>query len=365
MGLFSALRDRRKARKRRKAREDIFDALDEARRTAPTREITVNERLVIFSDHHKGSRDGADDFQRCERAYNAALTYYNFLGWHLVELGDVDELWENTFAEVASSYPQTMRLAADFHAQGSGRYTRLYGNHDLAWTDAELFADCMTEHGYGGITPLGSLRLAVGDGEGRRLGELLLVHGHQGTADSDRHARRSKFFVRRGWRPLQRLLNRPWNTPSVDWDLRGEHASTMATWAQDRRQVLIAGHTHLPVFFNQRKTPEPPPEAMAPDEGTDPQVAEALRRARAAWAEAEAVWLANQQPVPLATPCYFNTGCCSFGDGDITGIEIADGEIRLVRWPADPDTDRRQLGTPLRLEDVFERVASHEPAAVG
>jgi hypothetical protein len=78
-----------------------------------------------------------------------------------------------------------------------------------------------------------------------------------------------------------------------------------------------------------------------------------------------AVRLANQQPVPLATPCYFNTGCCSFGDGDITGIEIADGEIRLVRWPADPDTDRRQLGTPLRLEDVFERVASHEPAAVG
>ena len=25
-------------------------------------------KLVVFSDHHKGARDGADDFQRCERA---------------------------------------------------------------------------------------------------------------------------------------------------------------------------------------------------------------------------------------------------------------------------------------------------------
>ena len=36
----------------------------------------------------------------------------------------------------------------------------------------------------------------------------------------------------------------------------------------------------------------------------------------------------------VSPPCYFNTGCCSFPDGDITGIEIADGAIRLVRWPA-------------------------------
>jgi hypothetical protein len=365
MGLFAALRNRRKAWKRHKARENIFNALDEARTNASRRDIAVDDRLVIFSDHHKGSRDGADDFQRCERAYNAALVYYSFLGWHLVELGDVEELWENTFNEVASSYPQTLRLAAEFHAEGRRRYTRLYGNHDLAWKDADLFADSMTEHGYGGVTPLGSLLLAVNNRDGRRLGELLLVHGHQGTADSDRYARRSKFFVKRGWRPLQRLLNRPWNTPSVDWELRGEHATAMAEWAQERHQVVIAGHTHLPVFFNQRKTPDPPPETMAPDESTDPQVAEALRLARAAWADAEVVRLANQRPVTLATPCYFNTGCCSFGDGDITGIEIADGDIRLVRWPADPDTDRRQLGTPLRLDEVFEQVAQGQPVPGG
>jgi len=356
MRLIGSPRKRWKARKRRKVREDIFDGLDAAYGNPSRFAISVDDRLVIFSDHHKGARDGADDFQRCERAYNAALAYYHFLGWHLIELGDVEELWENTFAEVASCYSETLRLAAAFHQSDPPRYTRLYGNHDLAWRDTELFASCMTEHGYGEATPLESLLVTVKDREGHVLGDLLLLHGHQGTADSDRHARRSKFFVRRAWRPVQRLLNRPWNTPSMDWALRGEHASTMAAWAQKHRQVLIAGHTHQPVFFNQRKTPDPPPETMAPDEQSNPRIVEALRLARAAWADAEAVRLDRQRLIIMDAPYYFNTGCCSFGDGDITGIEIADGEIRLVRWPADPDTDRRVLGTPLRLDEVFARV---------
>src|SRR5919199_477242 len=220
MGLWNTVRGRLKARKRRKTRDAIFVALDEARRAAVRREITVDDRVVIFSDHHKGARDGADDFQRCERAYNAALVYYHYLGWHLVELGDVEELWENTISEVTSNYPETLRLAAAF--QADGRYTRFYGNHDLAWQDAELFAENMAAHGYAGVAPLGSQILAVKDASGRVLGELLLVHGHQGTADSDRHARSSEFFVHRAWRPVQALLNRPWNTPSVDWRLGGD-----------------------------------------------------------------------------------------------------------------------------------------------
>ena len=30
--------------------------------------------------------------------------------------------------------------------------------------------------------------------------------------------------------------------------------------------------------------------------------------------------------------CYFNTGCCRFDDGDITGLELEDGRLRLVKW---------------------------------
>lgn len=355
MGIFDAVRDRWKARKREKTREAIFAALDRAYSAADERELAATDRVVIFSDLHKGARDGADDFQRCERAYNAALAYYNHLGYDLIELGDVEELWENSFDEIAASYPQTLRLAAAFH--DDGRYLRLFGNHDLAWKQSERFEELMGKHGFSGVEPLEALRIVVNDSTGRRVGELFLVHGHQGKADSDRHANRSAFFVRRGWRPLQMLLNRPWNTPSVDWALRGEHADTMATWAGENHRVLIAGHTHLPVFFNERKEAEATPADVPAVPGEDPQVTEARRRARVEWAKAEVERLRTQVPIRLDTPCYFNTGCCAFGDGDITGLEIRDNTIVLVRWPADPQVDRQPLTKPMALEEVFRLTA--------
>jgi hypothetical protein len=58
-------------------------------------------------------------------------------------------------------------------------------------------------------------------------------------------------------------------------------------------------------------------------------------------------------------PYYFNTGRCLFGDGDVTGMEIADGDIRLVRWP---DDDHRPLPKTLArrsLRQIVDAVARH------
>jgi len=298
MGILDAVRSRSKKRKRRRTRVEIHDALDRAFRDAVTRAIVDGaDRYVIFSDHHKGGRDGADDFQRCERTYNAALAYYYKLGYHLVELGDVEELWENSFEEVALSYPATLALAAEF--QADGRYTRMWGNHDLAWKGCDLFQERMSPFGYGDVVPIEALRLAIMDGAGKLVVELFLVHGHQGTADSDRHAMRSRFFVRYGWRALQRRLNRPWTTPSVDWALRGEHAEHMESWATERGRVLVAGHTHMPVFFQSAKQPAATTaEVPSPDEA-DPQCKEALRLAWHEWAKAEEERLRRQPRLHL------------------------------------------------------------------
>ena len=336
MALLDPLRKSLEKRKQAKTRKDIHDALTRAYEHAETAELAADERVVILSDQHKGARDGADDFQRCERAYNAALAYYNALGYRLVELGDVEELWENTLDEVLPSYERTLRLAAAFFQQGAG-YTRLYGNHDLAWKDTDYFRSKMGAYGYADIEPIEALKVLVKDAAGEPLVELFLAHGHQGTASSDRYAFFSKVFVRFGWRRLQRLINRPWNTPSQDWKLRGAHAEDMELWASANKHVLIAGHTHMPVFFQSQKAPAEPPADLATG-ASDPAEAEALRLARLQWAAAEVVRLSNQPPITLATPCYFNTGCCSFGDGDITGIEIRDGEIRLIRWASAPET---------------------------
>jgi hypothetical protein len=190
MDLLGPVRQWLRGRKRRRTGE----AIAEAYARAGTFALSPATPVVIFSDHHRGGRDGADDFQRCERTYNAALAYYFELGYHLMELGDVEELWENTFDEVVASYPVTLALAARFREVG--RYTRFFGNHDLAWSEPELFRQRMWERGYDGVVPIEALRILVGDGTA--AGELFLVHGHQGTADSDRRAKLSEFSLKRG-----------------------------------------------------------------------------------------------------------------------------------------------------------------------
>lgn len=215
----------------------------------------------------------------------------------------------------------------------------------------------MGAYGYGEVVPIEALRLAIEDAAGEFVGELFLVHGHQGTADSDRHAKRSRFFVNHVWRPAQALLNRPWNTPSVDWKLRGDHADHMQRWAAKQGRVLVAGHTHMPVFFQGVKKPAVTSTVGSRVTESDSARSDALLLARAEWAKAEKERLRRQPSVELATPCYFNTGCCSFGDGDITGLEIRDGEIWLVRWPCTPQTDPEPPLEHMKLAKVFDLAA--------
>ena len=50
--------------------------------------------VIIFTDLHKGTRDGADDFGICESNYLAALDYYQQRKFYYINLGDSEELWE-------------------------------------------------------------------------------------------------------------------------------------------------------------------------------------------------------------------------------------------------------------------------------
>jgi hypothetical protein len=86
-----------------------------------------------------GGRNRADDFRWSERAYNAALAKYHTMGHHLVVLGDGDELWQERPGAIIEAYQHTLELEARFHQ--AGRFHRVWGNHDDAWS-----ADFLVRH---------------------------------------------------------------------------------------------------------------------------------------------------------------------------------------------------------------------------
>ncbi|MEW6651126.1 MAG: serine/threonine protein phosphatase, partial [Chloroflexota bacterium] len=55
-------------------------------------EFSNSDRLVFFSDVHRGNNSWADEFARNETIYLCALQYYYDHNYTYVEVGDGDEL---------------------------------------------------------------------------------------------------------------------------------------------------------------------------------------------------------------------------------------------------------------------------------
>ena len=55
-------------------------------------------------------------------------------------------------------------------------------------------------------------------------------------------------------------------------------------------------------------------------------------------------------------PTYFNSGCCCFPDGDITGIEIDNGYMRLVKWKKEQQQPARTILEEISLEILGTQV---------
>ena len=254
-----------------------------------------DDDFIIFSDQHKGNKSWADDFSTCEKNYIAALDEYNRKNFTFINLGDSEELWKFKIQEILPANQEAFASEAAFHPD---RYLKTFGNHDLLWKnklDVHL-----------NLSKTFKMPLTVYEGiilrdEERDL-DIFLTHGHQGDILSDNNAF-STWIVAHIWMPLQRYLRININSPSSDFSLRNKHNRMMYEWSSSRRNlVLVTGHTHQPIFASGKYYKHPSNSIPQAD---------------------------SQKEL---TPNYFNTGCCCYNDGDITGIEITDGKIRLVKW---------------------------------
>ncbi len=310
-------------------------------------------KVIVFSDLHRGKFDKADDFRRAHRAYRAALGWYLEQGYELWLLGDVEELWENKAKDIVAKYEEALELERCFVAPGGPGLRRFYGNHDLDWSRPKWVKEHLADW-LDGTPVIESLRLHVREG-GQPRGMFFFVHGHQGTRSSDTLAAVSRLPVRYVWPAIQRTQGWIATTPAESPDLRDKHDRAMADWAMARarserrhaRPVLVAGHTHHPIFPGEPpQRPQGEQLAALREElaGEQNPAGRAELRGRIELMRAE-LWEPPYNPPSIVPPCYFNTGCASFPDGDVTCLELngeqlvdaedtrdGRGKIRLVRW---------------------------------
>ena len=305
-------------------------------------------RYIIFSDQHKGAKNGSDDFAFSERNYLAALEYYNGNKFSYINLGDCEELWENSLSAVKKFNAPSFEKEKAFIARNA--YIKVFGNHDLYW-DNDPLAGFELEKVYGQKIRIYEGVILQAHIHDQTL-EIFLTHGHQGDTLSDGNAF-SKWFVANIWAPLQSYLGLNPNTPAYDDHLKTAHNKLMYEWAaaQDGL-VLITGHTHQPVFESltllerlYRKL------SLARETGNDVEV-KALE-------EQIVLKKIKGEIMPDFTgykQTYFNSGCCCFADGDITGIELDQGTIRLIKWEYENNVSTRIVLEELPLRTLLQQV---------
>jgi predicted phosphodiesterase len=287
----------------------------------------TNQKFIILSDHHKGAKNGADDFALAEKNYLHALQYYNNEGYFYIALGDCEELWENTLAAVKKTNLPSFEKEKLFLARKA--FIKVFGNHDLEW-DNNPFAPLELEKIYGEKVPIYEGVILTININNQAL-KIFLTHGHQGDAISDGNWF-SKWFVAKIWAPLQAYLAINPNTPAFEDHLKTDHNRFMYEWvAQKTNILLITGHTHQPVFESLTHIERLYRKLAIARETADNATIESLE------AQIQLKKLSGQT-IPDFTAyksSYFNSGCCCFDEGDITGIEIADGKIKLIKWEYD------------------------------
>lgn len=263
--------------------------LDRAYREAKTIPFDDDSKFILFSDCHRGDNSFADDFANNRNTYYHALQHYYKKGFNYIEIGDGDELWENlSFKTIFEAHKHVYLLIKDFYDQG--RLHMIWGNHDMSYrvpknVEKNLFTyfdpvSGETQALFQGITYHEGLVLK----HQKTKQKLFLTHGHQADTWNYVFWKWSRFLVRVLWKPLNVMGISDPTTPAKNYtELIKVERRTKKWITENNNLVTIVGHTHRPRF--------PKPGHIA----------------------------------------YFNDGSCVH-PRSITGIEIENGEISLIKW---------------------------------
>jgi UDP-2,3-diacylglucosamine pyrophosphatase LpxH len=295
---------------------------------------------IIFSDQHKGAKDGSDDFALAEKNYLAALDYYNEKAYTFVSLGDAEELWENTWLSVKKCNTENFQAEKKFIERNA--FIKVFGNHDIFWGNDPL-AGFHLKNVYKQEVKVYEAVLLKSSKNGL---DIFLTHGHQGDGQSDNNAF-SAWFISNIWAPLQSFLAINFNTPAYDASRKTLHNQMMYEWSASQK-CLLPVFESLTYIERLNRSLE-----LHKKENRSEDIMVLQGKIKQAW---------GKEPPQLITnidmqPSYFNSGCCCYSDGEITGIEISDGEIRLIEWKNKADSPPERVVLEANsLEKLTEKV---------
>ncbi|WP_194976271.1 metallophosphoesterase [Aquiflexum lacus] len=303
--------------------------------------------FIILSDVHKGNRKGRDEFRNAEKNYLAALDYYNENGAYYVNLGDSEEFWKFNIFSIMQHNKATFEAEKKFIDRKA--FFKIYGNHDLFWKIDPFSKMYLREIYDKAINIYGGIVIRVKYENGEYI-DVFCTHGHQGDKRSD-GSKFSIWFVAYIWGPLQSFLDININTPAVGKKEKTLHNRLMYEWSQQQKNlILVTGHTHQPIFhsYSHIKVLKQQLEE-AKTQGNEEMIQELEDRierhpSQCALGDAD---------LPQYRPTYFNAGCCCFSDDSISGIEIADGKVRLVKWAEIEGVSQREILEELPLKELY------------
>jgi hypothetical protein len=128
----------------------------------------------------------------------------------------------------------------------------------------------------------------------------------------------------------------------------------MYEWsATQQNMVFISGHTHKPVFSSLDHIERLSKQLEKAKTQNDTA---AMQRIEAELEKRKAEYAGKQFHKTMVIPSYFNSGCCCFSDGDITGIEIEEDNIRLIKWKEENGQSQRIVLEESQLSYVFDKI---------
>jgi len=282
-----------------------------------SKEINIDDKskIIIMSDCHRSDNALGDNFYQNTNIFLSALNYYYIENYTYIELGDGDELWENnSLKNIIDSNFDVFELLSKFYKKN--RFYMLYGNHDISKKNENIKKNILNNYNNEKEKKNISLFPNIEIYEGLILkynnNKILLTHGHQGDFLNDDMWVFTKFLIRYLWHPLEKIgINNPINL-SNSRKKRDSVEKKLMSWSKENKVLLVAGHTHKPVFSNDKEA------------------------------------------------SYFNDGCCT-NLNYITGIEINKGMISLVKWSIKVKknrtlyVDKEVLNDPIKIDKYCKK----------